>query len=85
MKDYTSSNTYTFPYDGYVTVSSEQNSSGYIQMILLDSKGGLLGYKYMNITSNYQCESIYVKKGMQFYIRGTSISKDYFVQYNSIS
>ena len=53
-------------------------------MQLLDPKNGLLGYKYMNITNSYQCESIYVKKGMRFYIYGTNISKDYFVNYNPI-
>ena len=84
LKNYTSSNVYTFPYDGYVTVSSEQNTSGYIRIILLDPKGGILGYKYMNITNSYQCESIYVKKGMTFYVFEVNVSKDYFVYFNPI-
>lgn len=84
LKDYTSSNVYTFPYDGYITVSSEQNTSGHIRLKLLDPKGRILGYKYMNITNGYQCESIYVKKGMTFYVYEANVSKDYFVYFNPI-
>ena len=63
-----SSNRYTFPCDGYVVLSSEATSSGVIRAVITDPMGNQIAKMYMNVTNSYQIESLFVKKGMGFWL-----------------
>lgn len=63
-------NKYEFPYDGYVYISSETVTTGSIRVIITAHNSTQnIAYMYMNITSVYERQSLFVKKGMGIYLQ----------------
>lgn len=58
------STAYTFPADGYVVVDSQSVTSGIVRVQLISNNNVAIGGIYMNITSNYQAQTTFVRKGM---------------------
>lgn len=65
----TADNLYTFPNDGYVYISSENVTSGFVRVALYSSQGVNypMGYMYQTITGAWQTQTTYVRKGMKMY------------------
>lgn len=65
----TADNLYTFPNDGYVYISSENVTSGFIRVALYSSQGVNypMGYMYQTITAAWQTQTTYVRKGMKMF------------------
>ena len=61
-------NRYTFPYDGYVVLNSNNVTSGQIWAVIKGALNTDGPYLYMNITGQYQINSVFVKKGMTVYM-----------------
>jgi hypothetical protein len=73
LSSYTSSsNKYTFPNDGYVSISSETVSSGNIRVVILGANDDTLARMYMNITDAYQIQSLFVRKGTKVFLANQS-------------
>ncbi len=69
ISSYTSgSNPYIFERDGYVEIGSEQKSSGNVRVVINGANNSLVTHLYMNITGNYQVDSLFVRKGMRCWI-----------------
>ena len=66
---YTSSNMYVATHDGYVTASSELDTSGKIEVVVKGyANNVVLGYINMYVSGTYQVTSLYVRKGMRMYV-----------------
>lgn len=77
LKNYTSpSNPFYFPHDGYIKISSETATSGYIRLVVRGISGRLAPYMYMNVTGQYQIQSMFVKERMSAYLQGISSQAD---------
>ena len=65
----TADNLYTFPNDGYVYISSENVTSGFVRVALYSSQGVNypMGYMYQTITAAWQTQTTYVRKGMKMF------------------
>ena len=64
----TLSEKYTFPSDGYIYVSSESDTSGTNKCAVVGGNGTTLAYIYQPIYAASDIRSLYVRKGMQFYV-----------------
>lgn len=64
----TLSEKYTFPADGYIYVSSETDTSGINKTAITGSNGITVAYIYQPISAANDVRSLYVRKGMQFYV-----------------
>ena len=62
-----SDNKYVFPYDGYVQLNGGNNSTGNVRLVFSDATGTNIVTEYMNITGQYQRDSLFVRKGMMVY------------------
>lgn len=59
---------YVCPSDGYLFASSESDTTGVIRAVISDSAGNSVGYIYMNITDEYQIQTLYLRKGFKVYV-----------------
>ena len=60
---------YTCPCDGYLYVSSEIDTTGTIRVVVVGATSlNGLGYIYMNVTDEYQMQTLFVRKGMKVYV-----------------
>lgn len=69
VSGYTSSaNMYTFPYDGYLSISAT-TSGAYFQVRIIDAGGGTIG-SIQGVYTGGQAhrQLVYVRKGMQTYV-----------------
>ena len=62
------SNKYTFASDGYISLSGDSNTSGYISVFVYGSDNNSIITHVMPITMANQSQSLYVKKGMKCYV-----------------
>ena len=62
----TSNNQYVFPCDGYVTLNSNTDTAGSIDLYIYDKSGGLtMARNSLTITAESQVTALFVKKGTQ--------------------
>lgn len=81
LKPYNSdSNMYTFPADGYVRISSESSSTGNIRVVIRTNNNVNCALMYMNVTSTYSAEAVFVKKGMKAF-NNNSTCANCIIQY----
>lgn len=63
-----SNNAYTIPRDGYISISSESDTTGHIRVVINTNNNVQGPSMYMNITDRYQIMSMFIKKGMIVYV-----------------
>ena len=68
ISEATLSEKYTFPSDGYIYVSSESDTSGANKCAIVGGNGTTLAYIYQPIYAASDIRSMYVRKGMRFYV-----------------
>lgn len=76
VTSYLEGNPYTFPNDGYVTLRSNSATSGYIRCVIRFSNGTTQNdvFEYMNVNASHERHSLFVKKGMKFYVYANTAS-----------
>jgi hypothetical protein len=75
IKSYTSNNKYVVPCEGYVILNSRTDSSGKIQ-VNFETSNGKGFYQYMTVSSAWEIQSVFVKKGFKCYV-DTSTTNSY--------
>lgn len=66
------SNMFKIPCDGYVVITSGSSTSGKVRAVIRGSNMTNIAFMYMNITNDYQIQSLFVKKGMYAYLQENS-------------
>lgn len=74
IKNYTPSNQYTAPSDGFVRFQNSLSNDGYIDV--RTSVGGLL-FEYASRMGPYTLHTIFVKKGTKVYVQSNTLNGSY--------